>query len=330
VASEQRGALHPLAHKRPRRPASACALLTPGSDAPPPPWPESTGSRPDAPRSGPHRRPAVVPAALLADLHDPRLILSDHYVGRDRRGGGPVTNPVDDSAVRTAPDVVARARVGREVPPLSTSAEPSSLAMPGLSEASPAALVGRTTTRRSASRRMLDILAILAIVVATVVPLALIGSHAAGQTVSAGNGHRKAASALGAPTRHGGGGRAARERRPRSTPARSAGRGATHIAGSTRTAVELSAGPCAKGKALASGAGCASIRSAATRNQAATRSQTGVGNQTAVRNQAAIRSQKAAARSQARHARRAAQAVVRTERRATRAGRPGSHRDSRA
>lgn len=175
---------------------------------------------------------------------------------------------------------------------------------------------------------MLDILAILAIVVATVVPLALIGSHAAGQTVPAGNGHRKAASALGAPVRPGGGGRVARQRRlrstpARSTPARSTGRGKTHIPGSTGTAVELSAGPCARGQALASGAGCASIHSAALR------SQTAVQTQGARRGQAAIRSQKAAARSQARKARRAARAVLRTERRATRTGQPGSHRTPR-
>ena len=328
MASEQRDALHPLAPRRARRPASACALLTPGSEAPPPPWPESTGSLPDTPRSRPHRRPIVVPAALLADLHDPRLILSDHYIGRDRRGVGPVDNLIDDSTIRTAPGVVAPARARREVPSPSTCAEPLSLGTAELPQPSPAAPVGRTASRRSASRRMLDILAILAIVVATVVPLALIGSHAAGQTVPAGNGHRKAASALGAPVRPGGGGRAARQRRlrstpARSTPARSTGRGKTHIPGSTGTAVELSAGPCARGQALASGAGCASI------HRATLRSQTAVRTQGARRGQAAIRSQKAAARSQARKARRAARAVLRTERRATRTGQPGSHRTPR-
>ena len=293
-----------LGSRRARRPESACALLTPGSDAPPLPWPESTPSWPDPPRSGLDRRPTVVPAALLADLHDPRLVLSDHYIGRDRRGVGLIDDPIDNSGVRTAPGVVAPGRFRREVPPLSAFAEPSSsLAISGLPEAGATPVVGRTI-RRTAFRRLRDLLAILAIGAATVVPLALIGSHADGQALSAGNRQGTAAGALGARTRPAGGERAARARRVRATPARSAGRAAAHT-GATHTAATHTA---AVHKAA--------VQKATTQNAAI--------------DKAAVRSQKAAARRPGRAARQAARAVLRTERRTAHAGHSGSHRAPKA
>lgn len=260
----------------------------------------------------------MLPAEILADLHDPRLILSDHYVGRDRR------------------------RIGspRELPPLAAPAPTSSPAVAGGPEESPLSPLGAVArSKRSgvAWRRARDVLAILTIAVATVFSLALIGSHAGVQAASSGHHQRKAATAASSTIRAGKGQRVVRAGRIRSTSsdrgtghavsASNAAHGATHPAGPHHgaaagrtagayhpvgphhTAVELSAGLCATGQTPVSDAGCRPLAGAVA---------------------AAARHQKAALRLQARAARRAESAVLRTERRASHSHLPGVGRSPKA
>ena len=125
---------------------------------------------PDTPRSETLTAGPIWTPDLLADLHDPRLILTAGYVGRDRRR---VVHGTDTALSARS----AGAPPGSRPPgplPLTRGPVRSAAGQSG-------AWIGK---HGSATRRVWEILIVVAIIVATVASLALIGSHASAEAGS--------------------------------------------------------------------------------------------------------------------------------------------------